>query len=188
MTFGYTIEEVIVDNYEDKPTSSFCKTVMTEPSFSSICTWAYLQQLLNLKKPPELIKNCSEFVRIKGSMDEIIKKISHQRTVRTESQYDLGMHTRRKVCKTITKVNKLPIIYNSAYTFSKCRLNDFMVGEEFHRFKNIFDRLDVISPVAVADITKTTRNTLGRLFAVGIRHGIKQLKNTKYKYKVVMLR
>lgn len=188
ISFGCTIKDSNSDaNEEDRLESSSYQPIEREPSTAAVCTWRYLRELLRSKISAAPLANSEEYAQIKNSMDGIMEGIAQQTTSFMEAREEEPIPS-EEMSLAVYQPKKLNITLNRGYVRSRRRLNDFMAGKEFNLFQDVFDHIDVISPLAAVEITKNsrTRDILRTLFNVGIIDN--DTKKAKYQYKVIVLR
>lgn len=111
---------------------------MDKVQVAKMCIWNYLDDLLHARKSTTS-EDCNDLVEhIRQSMDNIVNGIKCQNTIKTTVSVESKSNTGEIANQSSFNSEIVPTL-----NFGKARFNDFMVGEEFHLFQDIFDKLDI---------------------------------------------
>lgn len=163
MRCGHHINDIHADlraNKEQLPEN----VAMNKGQMTKMCVWKYLDELLHSRKAtvPADCNTDDYYGNIKRSMNNIAEGIKCQNTAKSPASGEASTSITAEIGKVPNKSSfGSPII--PKLSFGRVRLNDFMIGEEFHLFQEVFDKLDMFpimsSQLNCTDLVRMPRST-----------------------------
>lgn len=138
------------------------------PTPNNLYVWNYLYELLGHRKTVVGTSNlnATEYNRVKTSMDGTIDEFRHQPQAESSTSTNFSIRRKRSIdCDSNTQFSRKSIKLNHEFSqdgqyFGSGSISDFMVGSEFDKFKEIFDKIDVIELKAADTFAADTKTDL----------------------------
>lgn len=144
-------------HYVDQTNSS---STSSSISSDNLYVWNYLYELLGHQKRVIILNDHDEttYRRVKSSMDDVVQNFRTSQPIEMKNETDIRKRQLECESPISKKFIKLAHRYpedNEQY-FGSGSTNDFMIGNEFEKFRDIFQKIDIIEMKNIENDTQLT--------------------------------